>query len=323
MTIKEFKDKLAEEIRNKLRKNNLSTPILDRLELHVKDFEDVSVQDIIGSKNMRHDVYVSFIYQICYPSRIKMDIDENYQPIKNRRIAIVSCKSRKQDYTCSADEMYSVSHLYKAQREFFIKGYDDWYIISSKYGIIHPTQIIEPYDITLGAHSSNMTKNQTINTWDDDILDKIEKQIEWMVKKGWEIDIHTSRVYYNPLSDKVKNSTKYIKQPRGVNTVKGIYNNATKMLDDDSLEKCLEFISEKKQTTTQDTPKWWYHRDSEDFFGTSGELKKLYPEQMNEGGILRVSIGQFPQHRGWVIDKSLLDKLYQTDSGQWRIKKQK
>ena len=77
MTIKEFKDKLAEEIRNKLRKNNLSTPILDRLELHVKDFEGVSVQDIIGSKNMRHDVYVSFIYQICYPSRIKMDIDEN------------------------------------------------------------------------------------------------------------------------------------------------------------------------------------------------------------------------------------------------------
>jgi len=322
MTVKEFKDRLTEELRTKYKKDSRPTPILDRLDLHLKEFEGYDSASIINEKNIQSDVYLSMLLQICYPSRIKMDIDENYEPITKKRIAIVSCKSRKQDYICSADEMYSASHLYKAQRNFFIKGYDDWYIISSKYGLIHHTQIIEPYDITLGAHSSNMTKNQKISTWDEYTLEKIQNQIDWMVKKGWVIDIHTSRVYYNPLSDKTKNSTNYVKQPRGVNTIKEIYDTSTQMLDNNPLEKCLEFISEKKLSKTQDTPKWWYHNDFEKFYGTSGELKKTYPEQMNEGGILRVSTGQFEQHRGWVIDKSHLSNLYQTDSGQWRMKKQ-
>ncbi len=239
------------------------------------------------------------------------------------RIAIVNCKSRKQNYTCSADEMYGLSHHYKAQRGFFIKGYDDWYIMSSKYGIIHHTQIIEPYDITLGAHSSNMTKNQKISNWDELILEKIENQINWMIKNEWVIDIHTSRVYYNPLSNEIKRNTNYIKQPRGVNTIKEIYDISTQMLDNNSLERCLEFISEKKVSKTQDIPKWWYHNNFNKFYGTSGELKKTYPNEMNEGGILRVSTGQFNQHKGWVVDESLLPNLYQTDSGQWRINKNK
>ena len=321
MTIKEFKDKLAEEIRNKLRKNNLSTPILDRLELHVKDFEDVSVQDIIGSKNMRHDVYVSFIYQICYPSRIKMDIDENYQPITKKRIAIVNCKSRKQDYTCSADEMYDISHHYKAQRNFFIKGYDDYYIISSKYGIIHHNQIIEPYDIRLSRNSFD--DNNKIQGWDEDKLSSIKNQMQWMIDKGWEIDFHTSRIYYNYLPQEIKDNIRYIKQPRGIVSVAPTYNEASDMLDSKNLEECLEFISSKKDKKHKpEVDTWFHHPKHGSFFGKSMDLCKKY-NGVNQGNLFRVAIGQFTHAVGWVIDESLLPNLYQTESGQWRLKKQK
>ena len=269
---------------------------------------------------MKHDLYVSFLFQICFPSRIKMGIDAEYEPIKKKRIAIVSCKSRKQDYVCSANEMYSPSHLYKAQREFFIKGYDDYYIISSKYGIIHHSQIIEPYDITLGAHSNNMTKNQNIECWSVEKLEFINKQLEWMINKEWKIDFHVSKVYYSPLSNDIKTKVNYIKQPRGVNNVKPIYEAATTLLDNKSLDECLKFISEKKVAKYHESSKWFYHPNYEPFFGKSLELATIYSEYLNKGGIYRVSVGIFTHHRGWVIDESLLDKLYQTDSGQWRIK---
>ena len=74
MTIQEFKDRITEELRTRVKKVGKPTPILDRLELHVKDFDGYVVEDILKPKNMDHDIYVSFLYQICYPSRIKMDM---------------------------------------------------------------------------------------------------------------------------------------------------------------------------------------------------------------------------------------------------------
>jgi len=104
MTIQEFKTHIEEELRNKLRGNNESTPILNRLEKHLKDFDEYSLTDLLNPKNMKHDLYVSFLFQICFPSRIKMDIDAEYTPIKKKRIAIVNCKSRKKKLNRSLKE---------------------------------------------------------------------------------------------------------------------------------------------------------------------------------------------------------------------------
>ena len=325
MTIKEFKDKLAEEIRNKLRKNDTPTPILDRLELHVKDFEGVSVQDIIGSKNMRHDVYVSFIYQICYPSRIKMDIDENYQPITKKRIAIVGCKSQKQNYTCSADEMYSPSPTYRTQREFFLKGYDDWYIMSSKYGLIHHKQIIKPYNNTVGKTGAHHKKENIIQGWDPQIIEDTNERIKWMVNtKGWEVDLHISMNYYKPLLKETKSICRHIPQPMGAGTPISKYLSCVDMLDDksNSFDEILKFIS-KRPDKDPEQDQWWYHPNNPPFFGTSAKIATKYKsEGIQAGNTYNVVVGKVTQHKGWVVDESLLPNLYQTDSGQWRIKKQ-
>jgi len=323
MTIKEFKDKLAEEIRNKLRKNNTPTPILDRLELHVKDFEGVSVQDIIGSKNMRHDVYVSFIYQICYPSRIKMDIDENYQPITKKRIAIVSCKSKKQDYACSADEMYGKSHAYIAQRAFFTKAYDEYFIFSSEYGLTPPNQIIKPYNRIVGTRLHQKSSNIK-HGYEQSTIDLVVDQIEYLINKNCIVDFHTSKAYFDPLPKSTQEKVNYIKQPHGINLIKPRYEEAYTLLDNKPLEECLKFIGHKTPKP-KNLPINWYHPIHETFYGTAWQLYMKYKGilKIHDAGLSHVRYGDNLQHRGWVIDKTHLDNMYQTDSGQWRIKKQK
>ena len=321
MTIQEFKTHIEEELRNKLRGENKATPILDRLDKHLTDFDGYDLTDLLNPKNMKHDLYASFLFQICFPSRIKMEIDAEYTPIKKKRIAIVSCKSQKQDYPCSADEMYEMSHIYKAQREFMIKGYDEFYIVSSKYGIISPSQIIEPYNITLGISARNMKGINDVQGWDHKILNLIETQLNYMVNRGWTVDYHTSMNYYKPLSQDIKKKITHIKQPMGVNAVKPLYDKATHMLDTQSLEECLQFITYRDPNKPKESPRWFFHPSNPPFKGTTGELVTKYSENLNSGALYKLTVGDALQHKGWVVDESLLDNLYQTDSGQWRLKK--
>jgi len=324
MTVREFKDRLTEELRTKYKKDSRPTPILDRLDLHLKDFEGYDSASIMNEKNIQSDVYLSMLLQICYPSRIKMDIDENYQPITKKRIAIVNCKSKKQDYACSADEMYSPSSVYRIQREFFLKGYDDWYIISSEYGIIHPNQIIEPYNRTLGLSSVNMDKNNQIQGWEESTLKQVDNQLTYMVNKGWVVDFHVSKKYFDPLSKNIKKQVNLIKQPPGINRIEPVYNEGVKKLDTESLEDVLEFLSKKQPPKFVETPKRFYHPVHGEYYGTSAKMRLKYSKfNLNNGTLWLLSTSQVIQHKGWVIDESLLPNLYQTDSGQWRIKKQK
>jgi len=238
------------------------------------------------------------------------------------RIAITNCKARKQDYACSVDEIYNKSHLYKAQKEFFIKGYDDYYVMSFAIGIKHHTDIIEPYELCLSKFSSIMASKHQVVKVDPERVKIVNDQLLELINKGWIIDLHTSRGQIKLLSKEVRDKVNYIKQPRGVNNIKPIYEKATQMLDTNSLEDSLKFISKKHPTKYIEEPKWFYHPVYEPFFGKSKELKRICPEYLDEAGIKRVSIGIFKQHRGWVIHQSYLNEFYQTDSGQWRFKKQ-
>ena len=323
MTVKEFKDRLTEELRTKYKKDSRPTPILDRLDLHLKEFEGYDSSSIISEKNIQSDVYLSMLLQICYPSRIKMDIDENYQPITKKRIAIVSCKSKKKDYTCSADEMYSPSPVYRAQKSFCIKGYDDYYIISSEYGIIHHTQIIKPYNRAIKVSWVNPSDHHFIGGYKEGMLDLIHNQIKWMKDQGWSVDFHTSRTYLDPLLPETKQKLNYIKQPVGPGAIQQKYEGAYTLLDRESLKKCNEFIS-LKSDKPKEAKKWFFHPLHKSHYGTSGTMLSAYKEQeLNSGAMYKVSLGQSPQSRGWVIDESLLPNLYQTESGQWRLRKQK
>lgn len=75
----------------------------------------------------------------------------------NKTIYLVSCASEKQDFTCRADELYT-STLFTKSAAYAKKHADRWFILSAKYGLVFPEQIINPYDVTLRKKGVNEKK---------------------------------------------------------------------------------------------------------------------------------------------------------------------
>lgn len=88
-----------------------------------------------------------------------------------RAIALVSCVATKRAGKCAARDLY-VSTWFKKVRHHVESAGLDWYILSAKYGLLHPDQQIEPYELTL----NNMSVRDRHN-WAGRILDQINEQL--------------------------------------------------------------------------------------------------------------------------------------------------
>jgi hypothetical protein len=238
------------------------------------------------------------------------------------RVAVISCKKQKQIYACEADEMYSKSFVYRAQRNFIKPAYDQYLILSSKYGLIKPDKVIEPYD-------KSIYKNPSINFDNTEVVEDatafwiyVEDRLNKLLDMGCEIDFHTSNDYYKPLSKIIKTKVNHIKQPKAFGLTQTVYNEAEEMFNNgDSLDTCLTHITKKRPSKYNEQPKWFYHPQFGEYFGKTSDLHRKYPNDTDEGTLYQLSTFRTKQHKGWVINKELLPELKQTDSGQWRLKK--
>ncbi|MDR7079736.1 hypothetical protein J2Y03_004794 [Neobacillus niacini] len=72
---------------------------------------------------------------------------------------------------CPAGEMYQESQLFKKATQYINQlVYDDWFIISAKYGLLSKDTIIEPYDLTLNNMNSLQRKE-----WAKDVYEQLIK----------------------------------------------------------------------------------------------------------------------------------------------------
>lgn len=67
-------------------------------------------------------------------------------------VGLVACVSRKRPEASKASELYD-SPLFKKAREFVERHCDSWYILSAKYGLVEPREVIDPYEETLNTKS--------------------------------------------------------------------------------------------------------------------------------------------------------------------------
>ena len=65
-----------------------------------------------------------------------------------KRIFLVSCVSVQQSRAMPARELYH-SAWFKKARAFVERQGADWFILSSKHGLVAPDEVIEPYDVSL------------------------------------------------------------------------------------------------------------------------------------------------------------------------------
>ena len=79
-------------------------------------------------------------------------------------IGLISCVSKKQSYAAKAADIY-VSSLFTKSRRFVEQSCDSWFILSAKYGLILPSEVIEPYEETLNKKSKIERVNWALKVW--------------------------------------------------------------------------------------------------------------------------------------------------------------
>lgn len=236
-----------------------------------------------------------------------------------KRIAIINCKAKKQNYKCTAEEMYSISFQFRAQVDFIKEYYDDYAILSTKYGIIYPTSIIEPYEISLakGARLKDVCTLSEIEL--KEWANSVTKQLQSLSTVYDEIDLHISNQYLKPIQDILSNPKfTHIKQPVNPGLVKNRYEESLNNFKA-GLKVDLNAIGELRKSLDPEIERWWYHQHYEPFFGYARHLCKKYPI-VDEGNATRVSRGLNFQTQGWVIDPEYLTQIKEKN-GKWRKKR--
>jgi hypothetical protein len=68
-------------------------------------------------------------------------------------IYLVSCVSKKQIRPSRARDLYCSAWFVKARA--YVEGLDvQWFILSAKYGLVSPDEVVSPYEVTLNEMAS-------------------------------------------------------------------------------------------------------------------------------------------------------------------------
>ena len=65
------------------------------------------------------------------------------------RIGLVRCSKQKLGRACAGRDLYTASPLFRKARAYCERHYGAWYILSARYGLLHPDTVVAPYDLTL------------------------------------------------------------------------------------------------------------------------------------------------------------------------------
>ena len=81
-----------------------------------------------------------------------------------KNIFLVSCVKPKRGYPSPAKDLY-ISDWFKKAAQYASQNADEWFILSAKYFLIHPDDLIEPYDLTLKSMSAIGKKEWAIRVY--------------------------------------------------------------------------------------------------------------------------------------------------------------
>lgn len=84
-----------------------------------------------------------------------------------KTIVLVACCGSKLDRPAKTKDIYQ-SQLFKKSKLWAEQNSDEWFILSAKHGLLHPENMIKPYDKTLNDLSLYERKR-----WDDSIRSKL------------------------------------------------------------------------------------------------------------------------------------------------------
>ena len=89
--------------------------------------------------------------------------------LTQRRIGLVGCVKDKTAVPQAAKDLY-VSALFAGRRSYVERSSDSWWILSAEHGLVHPDEVLAPYNVTLkdaGRLARRSWSNQLLLEIDD------------------------------------------------------------------------------------------------------------------------------------------------------------
>lgn len=129
-------------------------------------------------------------------------------------ICLIACGKKKRTYPCRAMDMY-IGTLFRARLAFAEMKQYTIYIISAKYGLLRPTDIISPYNKTMNNASQKEQK-----AWAFKVITALDKVAK--TQRGSIITILGGAGYYKYLSRyyRVINPFAHLKQGEQIKKLK-------------------------------------------------------------------------------------------------------
>lgn len=112
------------------------------------------------------------------------------------KVVLVACVGKKSSYAAMARDLYQSTWFKKARRYAEVVG-DEWYILSAKHGLLEPTEVVAPYDLTLRDYTF---RRRTL--WAVGVIGQLRDEIPL----HWEVVVLAGRDYYEPLVQVLGNS---------------------------------------------------------------------------------------------------------------------
>jgi hypothetical protein len=103
------------------------------------------------------------------------------------RIGLVGCVKEKRDRAAPAADLYT-STLFVGRRRYVERSCDEWWILSAEHGLVSPTDVLEPYDVTLNDASRSERRR-----WAAMVLRQIDERIR--LERADVIECHAGANY--------------------------------------------------------------------------------------------------------------------------------
>lgn len=120
------------------------------------------------------------------------------------RVVLVGCSRTKQPAAAPAGELFAGA-LFRRARDHAIRSGDDWFVLSAKFGLLHPAEVVEPYDLYLGDRSTSYR-----SAWGEWVVAQL---VERVPLSGMVVEVHAGDAYCAPLREPLRRAGARLAEP--------------------------------------------------------------------------------------------------------------
>lgn len=105
------------------------------------------------------------------------------------RVGLVGCTKSKLSRRARAEDLYSLSAMFRGRRAFVAQSCDRWFVLSAKHGVLAPSDELEPYDVTLVGAPTPVKR-----AWSTRVIAELKEALGDLT--GMTFEIHAGRDYW-------------------------------------------------------------------------------------------------------------------------------